>query len=78
ATRAGILKKLSENTGLISIEKEIGYSELVWKTTKQGQEFCAALPDELTKPDISARWAEKQALIKKGELTVAHIIKETD
>ncbi|UHD51766.1 hypothetical protein LUA10_20090 (plasmid) [Proteus mirabilis] len=50
ATRAGILKKLSENTGLISIEKEKGYSELVWKTTKQGQEFCAALPDEITKP----------------------------
>ncbi|WP_458314943.1 DNA topoisomerase III [Providencia sp. CRPN00787] len=78
ATRAGILKKLSENTGLISIEKEKGYSELVWKTTKQGQEFCAALPDEITKPDISARWAEKQALIKKGELTVADFIKETD
>ncbi|HHR6406812.1 TPA: DNA topoisomerase III [Providencia alcalifaciens] len=78
ATRAGILKKLSENTGLISIEKEKGYSELVWKTTKQGQEFCAALPAEITKPDISAQWAEKQALIKKGELTVADFIKETD
>ncbi|RXY90316.1 DNA topoisomerase, partial [Klebsiella pneumoniae] len=44
ATRAGILEKLAANTGLISIEKEKGYSELVWKTTKQGQEFCAALP----------------------------------
>ncbi len=37
ATRAGILEKLAANTGLISIEKEKGYSELVWKTTKQGR-----------------------------------------
>ncbi|EDA8714351.1 DNA topoisomerase III, partial [Salmonella enterica subsp. enterica serovar Enteritidis] len=51
ATRAGILEKLAANTGLISIEKEKGYSELVWKTTKQGQEFCAALPPEVFKPD---------------------------
>ncbi|EAB3660485.1 type IA DNA topoisomerase [Salmonella enterica] len=78
ATRAGILEKLAANTGLISIEKEKGYSELVWKTTKQGQEFCAALPHEITKPDISAQWAEKQAQIKAGELTVEDFIAETD
>ncbi|MFB9999077.1 type IA DNA topoisomerase [Providencia rustigianii] len=78
ATRASILEKLAANTGLVSIEKEKGYSELVWKTTKQGQEFCAALPDEVIKPDISARWAEKQAKIKSGELTVAEFIEETD
>nr|ARF19127.1 hypothetical protein [Escherichia coli] len=34
------------------------------KPTKQGQEFCAALPPEITKPDISALWAEKQSQIK--------------
>lgn len=78
ATRAGILEKLAANTGLICIEKEKGYSELVWKTTKQGQEFCAALPHEITKPDISAQWAEKQAQIKAGELTVEDFIQETD
>ncbi|EGF1012251.1 DNA topoisomerase III [Salmonella enterica] len=78
ATRAGILEKLAANTGLISIEKEKGYSELVWKTTKQGQEFCAALPPEVFKPDISARWAEKQSQIKAGELTVEEFIKEND
>ncbi|WP_340617386.1 type IA DNA topoisomerase [Xenorhabdus entomophaga] len=78
ATRAGILDKLAANTGLISIEKEKGYSELVWKTTKQGQEFCAALPDEVTKPDISALWAEKQSKIKNGELAVSDFIEETD
>lgn len=78
ATRAGILEKLAANTGLISIEKEKGYSELVWKTTKQGQEFCAALPPEVIKPDISAQWAEKQAQIKAGELSVEDFITETD
>ncbi|HDY0773491.1 TPA: DNA topoisomerase III [Escherichia coli] len=78
ATRAGILEKLAANTGLLAIEKEKGYSELVWKTTKQGQEYCAALPSEVVKPDISARWAEKQAKIKAGELAVSDFIKETD
>lgn len=78
ATRAGILEKLAANTGLISIEKEKGYSELVWKTTKQGQEFCAALPPEVIKPNISAIWAEKQAQIKSGELTVEDFIRDND
>ncbi|EBF3227194.1 DNA topoisomerase III, partial [Salmonella enterica subsp. enterica serovar Derby] len=75
ATRAGILEKLAANAALITIEKEKGYSELVWKTTKLGQEFCAALPPEITKPDISALWAEKQALIKTGELTVEAFVR---
>ncbi|EHL5833767.1 topoisomerase C-terminal repeat-containing protein [Salmonella enterica] len=78
ATRAGILEKLAANAALITIEKEKGYSELVWKTTKLGQEFCAALPPEITKPDISALWAEKQALIKTGELTVEAFVTESD
>ncbi|MFJ3459426.1 DNA topoisomerase 3 [Scandinavium goeteborgense] len=78
ATRASILEKLAANTGLISIEKEKGYSEKVWKTTKQGQEFCAALPKEVTKPDISARWAGMQAQIKAGELTVEAFIADVD
>lgn len=71
ATRAGILEKLAANTGLITIEKIKGYSEAVWKTTKQGQELCASFPDEITQPDISAIWAEKQSLIKSGEMSVA-------
>lgn len=78
ATRAGILEKLANNSGLISIEKEKGYSELVWKTTKQGQEFCQALPDEIIKPDISARWAEKQAQVKAGTLDIDVFVNETD
>lgn len=78
ATRAGILEKLAANTALITIEKEKNYSELVWKTTKLGQEFCATLPSEITKPDISALWAEKQALIKAGQLTVEEFVRESD
>lgn len=78
ATRAGILKKMAENTGLFSIAKEKGYKEKVWKTTQQGQEFCAALPAEVTQPDISARWAEKQALIRAGKMTVADFVREND
>ncbi|MGX9459573.1 DNA topoisomerase 3 (plasmid) [Photobacterium damselae subsp. damselae] len=78
ATRAGILEKLSANSNLILIEKEKGYKELVWKTTKQGQEFCAALPNEIIKPNISAMWAEKQALIKSGEVTIEQFISEVD
>ena len=78
ATRASILEKLAKNTALISIGKEKGYKEDVWKTTQQGQEFCAALPDEVIKPDISAKWAQSQALIKNGELTVEQFIAEID
>lgn len=78
ATRAAILEKLAANTGLITIEKEKGYSEQVWKTTRQGQEFCAALPAAVIKPDISAQWAEKQAQIRAGSLAVDAFIAEVD
>ncbi|EHK7406852.1 DNA topoisomerase 3 [Vibrio parahaemolyticus] len=78
ATRASILEKLAKNTALVLIEKEKGYKEHVWKTTQQGQEFCAALPDEVIKPDISAQWAEKQAQIRNGALTVEQFVAEID
>lgn len=78
ATRASILEKLAANTGLISIEKEKGYKELVWKTTQQGQDFCKALPEEITRPDISAIWSDMQLKIKEGEIDITDFIKETD
>ncbi|MGR5298463.1 DNA topoisomerase III [Vibrio mediterranei] len=78
ATRASILSKLASNTNLISVTEEKGYKEKVWKTTKQGQEFCQALPKEVIKPDISAMWAEKQAFIKSGEFTVEAFIQDVD
>ncbi|TVO39898.1 DNA topoisomerase 3 [Vibrio algivorus] len=78
ATRASILEKLAKNTTLISIGKEKGYKEAVWKTTQQGQEFCKALPDEVIKPDISAKWAQMQAQIRAGELSVEQFIHDID
>ncbi len=78
ATRAGILEKLAANTGLISIEKKRGIRSWYGKPQNKAGEFCAALPPEITKPDISALWAEKQSQIKAGELTVEEFIKEND
>lgn len=78
ATRASILEKLAANTALITIKKEKGYKENVWITTKQGQEFCRALPEEIVKPNISAIWAEKQAQIKNGTITVEEFINYVD
>ncbi|WP_243191335.1 hypothetical protein [Vibrio parahaemolyticus] len=52
--------------------------ENVWRTTKQGQELCAALPNEIIKPDISAIWAKKQAFVKAGEMSVEDFIADVD
>ena len=78
ATRASILSKLAENTNLISIETEKGYKEKVWKTTKQGQDFCAVLPPEITAPDTSAIWSQQQASIRDGEMTVEEFLESLD
>ncbi|EMQ2879048.1 DNA topoisomerase III, partial [Vibrio navarrensis] len=63
---------------LISIEKEKGYIERVWKTTQQGQELCAALPPEVLAPDTSAVWSGKQSDIKAGRMTVEDFIADLD
>ncbi|MCT7947698.1 DNA topoisomerase 3 [Shewanella septentrionalis] len=78
ATRAGILTKLAENIGLVSIEEEKGYKEKVWKTTQQGQEFCAVLPKEIIAPDTSAIWSQQQVLIREGKLTVKEFVSSLD
>ncbi|AMF97011.1 DNA topoisomerase III [Vibrio harveyi] len=78
ATRASILSQLAANTELILTGEEKGYKEKVWRTTKQGQELCVALPNEIIKPDISAIWAEKQASVKAGEMSVEDFIADVD
>ncbi|WP_281546225.1 DNA topoisomerase 3 [Grimontia sp. SpTr1] len=78
ATRASILEKLKSNSALITVESEKGYKELVWKTTKHGQQFCKALPDEITLPNISAIWADMQLHIKEGDLTVQEFVERVD
>ena len=78
ATRAGILEKLKENTGLLNIVDEKGYKEKVWKTTTQGQELCSILPDEIVAPDTSAIWSEKTQLIAEGKLSVEEFLSFID
>lgn len=78
ATRAELIEKCKNNKDLFSLEKEKGYKELVWKTTKQGQELAKMLPDEITMPDISALWEEKLAQIRAGTLTVEQFIEYID
>ena len=77
ATRAAILQKLANNP-LVTISVEKGYKEKVWKTTEQGQEFCALLPKEIVAPDISALWAQKQQAIRDGESTVEAFVSDLD
>ena len=77
ATRAAILKKLSNNP-LITVSVEKGYKEKVWKTTEQGQEFCALLPKEIVAPDTSALWAQKQQAIRAGTFTVEAFVSDLD
>lgn len=78
ATRASILEKVKENTGLITLVEEKGYKEKVWKTTVQGQELCSILPNEIVAPDTSAIWSEKTSLIKDGKLTVEEFLAYID
>ncbi len=78
ATRASILSNLADNHNLISIEKIKGYKESVWKTTQQGQDFCAALPKDIIAPDTSAIWSERQALIREGKMTVEEFLRLLD
>jgi len=77
ATRAAILKKLANNP-LVTIVIEKGYKEKVWKTTEQGQEFCALLPKEIVAPDTSALWAQKQQAIRAGNATVESFVSDLD
>ena len=77
ATRAAILKKLANNP-LVTIGIEKGYKEKVWKTTEQGQEFCALLPKEIVAPDTSALWAQKQQAIRDGDSTVNDFVSYLD
>lgn len=78
ATRASILAKLANNINLVCIEDEKGYKEKVWKTTQQGQDFCAVLPADIIAPDTSAIWSIQQAQIREGKLTVQRFVTTLD
>ncbi|MBS0044833.1 DNA topoisomerase III [Shewanella sp. M16] len=78
ATRAGILAKIADNFNLVTICEEKGYKEKVWKTTEAGQEFCAALPNDVIAPDISAVWSGYTQSIEKGEMTIQQFIEKLE
>lgn len=74
ATRAGLLLNLSQNENLVTLVDEKGYKEKIWKTTKQGQDFCKALPKEILAPDTSALWSQRQELIRQGKMSVPEFL----
>ncbi len=78
ATRGGHIEKLGTLKELITLEKEPGYKNPVFKTTQAGQEFCAALPGEIIMPDISAIWEGSFVRIEKGDLEVTEFLNEVD
>ncbi|GAM65459.1 DNA topoisomerase III [Vibrio ishigakensis] len=78
ATRSGHIEKLGKLTHLINLGSEKGYKNPVYKTTEAGQEFCALLPAEIVRPDISAIWERSFEKIANKELQVNVFIQEVD
>ncbi|EON9245443.1 DNA topoisomerase 3 [Escherichia coli] len=69
ATRAAILETLKKRS-YITLEK----GKLI--PTDTGYALIDALPDIAVNPDMTALWAEKQAAIENGDLTVEEFINE--
>lgn len=78
ATRSGHIEKLRSLKHLVSVSKEKGYKNPVYKTTAAGQEFCALLPHEIIMPDISAIWEGDFDLISKGEYNIERFVLAVD
>ena len=78
ATRSGHIEKLGSLTQFITMTKEKGYKNLVYKTTQAGQEYCAMLPTEIVMPDISAIWEGSLHKIGKGEKTIEAFLSEVN
>lgn len=67
ATRAGIIETL-KTRDYITVEKG------KFIPTAAGLALIDALPDSVTQPDMTAVWAEKQAAIETGEMTIERFI----
>ncbi|MCW8336451.1 DNA topoisomerase, partial [Vibrio paucivorans] len=78
ATRSGHIEKVGKLTHLVSLSKEKGYKNPVYKTTEAGQEFCSLLPDEIVRPDISAIWEGSLDKIAKQEHTIEAFLSDVD
>ncbi len=78
ATRSGHIEKVGKLTHLVSLGKEKGYKNPVYKTTEAGQEFCALLPDEIVRPDISAIWEGSLDKISKKQLHIESFLHDVN
>ncbi|EEG1124390.1 DNA topoisomerase III [Salmonella enterica subsp. diarizonae] len=67
ATRATIIETLKKRN-YISVEKG------KFIPTEAGLALIDALPDSVTQPDMTAVWAEKQAAIETGQMTIDKFI----
>lgn len=67
ATRAGIIETLKKRH-FIHVEKG------KFVPTETGLALIDALPDSVTQPDMTAVWAEKQAAIETGEMSIERFI----
>lgn len=67
ATRATIIETL-KTRNYISVEKG------KFVPTAAGLALIDALPDSVTQPDMTAVWAEKQAAVESGQMTVEKFI----
>lgn len=71
ATRDTIIKKLFERGFLIEEKNKI-------LTTELGKHFLNCLPDSAKTPDMTALWAEKQALLKESKITLKELLDDID
>ena len=78
ATRSGHIEKVGKLTHLVSLSEEKGYKNPVYKTTEAGQEFCALLPDEIVRPDISAIWEGSLDKIAKQEQSIESFLSDVN
>ncbi|WP_409934107.1 DNA topoisomerase, partial [Vibrio jasicida] len=78
ATRSGHIEKVGKLTHLVRLGKEKGYKNPVYKTTEAGQEFCALLPDEIVRPDISAIWEGSLDKISKQQLNIESFLSDVN
>lgn len=67
ATRAGIIETLKQRN-FVTIEKG------KFIPTDTGTALIDALPSSVTEPDLTAVWAEKQAAIATGEMSIERFI----
>uniref|UniRef100_UPI002A82067F type IA DNA topoisomerase n=1 Tax=Enterobacter sp. 148H3 TaxID=3077756 RepID=UPI002A82067F len=67
ATRAAIIETL-KTRDYITVEKG------KFIPTAAGLALIDALPDSVTQPDMTAVWAEKQAAVENGEMTIERFI----